>query len=250
MPHRAFAHTSHRPWRCPARPWFFRQSWRDLLFAHWPVPASVLRPLVPRELEVQERDGTSWVGVVPFRMADVAPRFVPAVPGLSAFPELNLRLYVEKDGKPGVWFLSLDAASSFAVWGARRFFHLPYFKARISMFEGADGIAYESERLTTVHRARFSAVYGPTGEVYEAAPGTLEHWLTERYCLYAQTPAGELRRTEVHHVQWPLQPAAATFHENHLAEPHGFELAGEPALLHFARRIDVVAWAPEKLAAP
>lgn len=225
-----------------------RQAWCDLLFAHWPVPAAVLRPLVPDRLEVQELEGTSWVGVVPFRMVDVAPRFVPAVPGLSAFPEVNLRLYVEADGKPGVWFLSLDATNSFAVWAAQRFFHLPYFKARISMSESTDGISCDSSRTAPNAGAELLVDYAQAGSVYESVPGTLEHWLTERYCLYAQTPSGRLTRTEVHHQPWPLQPATAVIRRNTLADEHGFELAGQPAFVHFSRRIDVVAWTPELLA--
>src|SRR5688572_28968890 len=130
--HSAFLRLEHRPWGLPGGAWRWRQSWEDLLFAHWPVPAAVLRPLVPEELRIEEYDGTSWVGVVPFRMSGVMLRPLPDLPGISAFPELNVRLYVERDGKSGVWFLSLDAYNRLAVWGARRFFHLPYFHARMS----------------------------------------------------------------------------------------------------------------------
>jgi uncharacterized protein YqjF (DUF2071 family) len=123
--HPALSKVDHRPWPLPSGPWRMRQSWRDLLFAHWPVPAARLRALVPAPLEIDEHDGSSWVGVVPFRMAGVAPRPLPDLPYLSAFPELNLRLYVRLDGKAGVWFISLDAANRAAVWGARLLFHLP-----------------------------------------------------------------------------------------------------------------------------
>ena len=123
--HPSLRETAHRPWALPSARWSWRQRWCDLLFAHWPVPASVLRPLVPAALEVQEFEGTSWVGVVPFRMEGVTPRFLPAMPWVSAFPELNLRLYVSDGERPGVWFLSLDARNSLAVWAARTFFHLP-----------------------------------------------------------------------------------------------------------------------------
>jgi uncharacterized protein YqjF (DUF2071 family) len=214
-----------------------RQSWHDLLFAHWPVPAAALRDLVPPGLNIDQHGGTSWVGVVPFRMTDVAPRGVPAIPGLSAFAELNVRLYVERDGKPGVWFLSLDAASASAVWAARRFFHLPYHHARMSV-TGGERIHYSSERRAAP--VRFAASYGPTGPVQAARPGTLEHFLTERYCLYAQAPRG-LRRLEIHHQPWPLQPASAEVTTNELLAPHGLAVSGAP-LLHFARRIDMVMW--------
>ena len=207
--HKAFLRVDHRPWALPRGRWLWRQSWEDLLFAHWPVAASVLQPLVPEGLRIQEYDGTSWVGVVPFRMSGVMRRPLPDLPGLSAFPELNVRLYVEHDGKPGVWFLSLDARNRLAVWAARRFFHLPYFHARMSCEPAGRGLRYVSERIGGPPPAHFRASYEPTGTTYEARPGTLEHFLTERYCLYARAQSGELFRAEVHHRPWPLSAAEA-----------------------------------------
>ncbi len=96
--HPAFFQTAHRPWPPPTQPWRWRQTWFDLLFAHWPVPVSELRPLVPEALEIQEFDGTSWLGIVPFRMEGVLRRPLQDIPGISAFDELNVRLYVERDG--------------------------------------------------------------------------------------------------------------------------------------------------------
>jgi uncharacterized protein YqjF (DUF2071 family) len=229
----------------PPGAWRWRQSWCDLLFAHWPVPAAQLRALVPESLQIQEFDGTSWVGVVPFRMAGVMHRPLPDLPWISAFPELNVRLYVTHDGKPGVWFLSLDATNFLAVWAARLLFHLPYHRAHIDIAQHGDRFAYSSAR--SHNGPRFQAEYGPTSPVYHATPGTLEHWLTERYCLYAQAPGGALWRTEVHHAPWPLQQATAAIAENSMLAPHGLRLADPPALLHFARRIDVVVWAPQRV---
>ena len=240
--HPAFASTDHRPWPCPARPWSWRQSWRDLLFLHWPVPAALLRPLVPPALAIQEFDGTSWIGVVPFRMAGVMRRPFPDLPWVSAFPELNVRLYVEADGKPGVWFLSLDATNPLAVWAARRFFHLPYYRADITVEAGGNDIHYASTRRSA--HAHFRARYGPRGGTYQAQPGHLDHFLTERYCLYAESPDGTLLRNEVHHVPWPLQAAEAKIEQNTMLEPYAIELEGAP-LCHFARRIDVVVWDAE-----
>jgi uncharacterized protein YqjF (DUF2071 family) len=226
-----------------------RQSWHDLLFAHWPMPVAAVRHLVPEELTVQEFDGTTWLGVVPFRMTGIAYRCMPNLPWLSAFPELNLRLYVDFEGKPGVWFLSLDATNPLAVWAARRFFHLPYIRAKISLKEDEKGIHYRSERTGPPPNARFSALYRPTAPVYESTPGTLEHFLTERYCLYAQSPDGKLWRASIHHHPWPLQRATAEIEANGLLEPHGLSVEGPPALLHFARRLDVVVWPLEKIKA-
>lgn len=246
-PHPALAFLEHRPWPIPDVRWSWRQSWCDLLFAHWPVPARELTSLVPPALEIQEFEGSSWVGVVPFRMQGVMRRPLPDLPWISAFPELNLRLYVEADGKPGVWFLSLDATNPLAVWAARRFFHLPYRHARISVAGAGEAVSYHSVRTSGPRGIEFAAEYEPTSEPYLAAPSTLEHWLTERYCLYARSPRGRVFRAEVHHRPWPLQRAAAAIHRNDLCRPHGIRIEGPPPLLHFSRRIDVVVWSPAAL---
>jgi uncharacterized protein YqjF (DUF2071 family) len=219
-----------------------RQSWLDLLFAHWPVPAARLRSLVPPSVAIQERDGTSWVGVVPFRMEGVTPRPLPSIPGVSAFAELNLRLYVEVEGRPGVWFVSLDAASRFAVWAARRFFHLPYFYADMEARGDGERVHYRSARRTSGARVAFRGTYRPTAEVAESRRGTLEHFLTERYCLYTQDRAGTILRADIHHAPWPLQAAEAEIVENTIGDAQGIALEGPPPLLHFSRRVDVVVW--------
>jgi uncharacterized protein YqjF (DUF2071 family) len=224
----------------PQSRWTWRQSWRDLLFAHWPIDAALLRPFVPPQLEVQEFDGTSWIAVVPFRMAGVMRRPLPDLPWVSAFPELNVRLYVSHGGKPGVWFLSLDATNPLAVWAARRFFHLPYYRAAIDINRSGDEYRYRAVRKGGA--PEIEVAYRPTGPVYASRPGTLEHWLTERYSLYAQAPDGTIWRNEVHHAPWPLQSASAEFARNTYVTCHGLPVTGPPPLLHFARRIDVVVW--------
>lgn len=238
--------TSHRPWPVPPQPWIMAMEWHDLLFMHWPVAPAQLRAFVPPHLTLETWAGAAWLGVVPFRMAGVRPRWLPAVPWFSAFPELNLRTYVVADGKPGVWFFSLDAGNPVAVELARLAFHLPYFAARMTAARGS-AIGYTSRR--THHHAppaAFQARYAPTGPVAYAAAGTLDHWLTERYCLYAADQRGHVWRGDIHHAPWPLQPARAATDLNTLAVPFGIALTGPP-LLHFARRLDVVAWLPERL---
>lgn len=175
-------------------------------------------------------------------------RPLPDLPGISAFPELNLRLYVTRDGRPGVWFLSLDAANRLAVWAARRFFHLPYEYARMEVGTSGEAVVYRSDRVTRGSEVEFRASYRPTSAPYESTPGSLEHWLTERYCLYARADSGHLFRAEVHHAPWPLQSADAEIMWNDLLRPHGLAVSGEP-LLHFARRLDVVVWSLERVAA-
>ncbi len=219
------------------------QSWHDLLFAHWPIPPEVLRPLVPASLELDTFEGQAWIGVVPFHMSNVRVRGLAPVPYTSRFPELNVRTYATVDGKAGVYFFSLDAASPPAVMAARRWFHLPYFNAQMSITATGDKFDYTSRRT---HRnapaAEFQGSYGPIGEVYRSQPGTLEHWLTERYCLYAVTAANRVYRGDIHHQPWPLQPAEADISKNTMTQPHNIELPPTKPLLHFARRLDVIVW--------
>ena len=248
MSHPALARLDHRPWPIPERRWSMRQSWHDLLFAHWRVPAAELRPMIPAGLEVDTFDGSAWLGVVPFRMSGIALRPFPPIPGTSAFPELNVRTYVTFDGKPGVWFFSLDAANGLAVWAAKRFFHLPYWHAKMSCEEHDGGIDFHSTRKRADPAVDFTAKYRPTGDPFHAEPGTLESFLVERYCLYAARKDGALYRGEIHHLPWPLQSAEAELGPTQLLASHGRGVGKEPPLLHFARRVDVMIWPIERVA--
>jgi hypothetical protein len=223
------------------------QTWRNLLFAHWPVERRALRPLVPAGLTLQTFDGQAWLGITPFVLTGLRPRALPALPGVSQFPEINVRTYVTTDGKPGVFFFSLDAGSALAVTGARAGYSLPYFRARFRVRAGARGsIVYSSRRVHRgAARAEFSAEYRPTGEPSAAAAGALAHWLTERYCLYAVDQRGRLHRAEIHHPPWPLQPAEAEITRNTMTTGLGFDLPAVEPLLHFSRRLDVHVWPPE-----
>jgi uncharacterized protein YqjF (DUF2071 family) len=217
------------------------QTWRDLLFAHWPVPDRALHPLVPAGLRLQMFEGQAWVGITSFVLTGLRPRALPAIPGLSRFPEINVRTYeTVGDEKPGVFFFSLDAGSTLAVLAARALYSLPYFRARFEVRADRGGIVYASRR--TARRAlpaEFRAVYRPTGEAATACPGTLAHWLTERYRLYAVDRHGGLRHAEIDHAPWPLQPAEAEIQRNTMTAGLGFELPEAAPLVHFAARVDV-----------
>jgi uncharacterized protein YqjF (DUF2071 family) len=234
----------HRPWPMPAAPWVMTQTWHDLLFAHWPVDPPRLAAKIPAPLELDVYDGTAWLGIVPFRMTNVAPRAVPAMPFVSAFAELNVRTYVRYGGKPGVYFFSLDAASAVAVGVARTLFDLPYFPASMDV-EQVDGTVRYRSRRTSGPEAEFVGTYRAVGEPFEARPGSVDYFLTERYCLYTVS-AGEPRRLDIHHPPWPLQRADATIDVNTMAEASGVMLPGFGPLLHFARRQDMVAWLPTR----
>jgi len=240
---------AHRPWPLPGGPWVMAQTWHDLLFAHWPVPAATLRAHIPAQLEIDTFEGQAWLGVVPFRMSGVRMRGTPALPWISKFPELNVRTYVTVGGKPGVWFFSLDAGNPLAVAIARAWFHLPYFRARMFCEERNGWIHYHSER--THHGApsgSLEARYRPVGELFLAKPGALEYFLTERYCLYTVGARGRVIRGEIHHLPWPLQLAEASFTRNTMAEASGFTFPAQIPLLHFAKRQDVVVWQPQRIA--
>jgi uncharacterized protein YqjF (DUF2071 family) len=243
---RLLSQTSHRPWPLPLGPWVMTQTWYNLLFAHWPIPAENLRRRISSSLEIDTFEGQAWIGVVPFGMSRVYPRWTFPIPWLSYFLELNVRTYVKVGDEPGVYFFSLDAANPIAVEIARRWYQLPYFNARMTMREAPHGgwIEYHSTRT---HRgapsAEFKGRYRPTGEVYPSQRGSLEHWLTERYCLYAIGSKGEVYRGEIHHASWPLQHAEAEIDVNTMTAPHGLPLPDVPPLLHFAREIETIEWA-------
>jgi uncharacterized protein len=248
-PEKILESSEHRPYPLPDGPWALFMSWHDLLFVHWPVPENVLRPLIPPALSLDTFDGSAWLGVAPFRMAGVRPHFLPAVPWLSGFPELNVRTYVTAGGKPGIWFFSLDAGNPVAVRLARATFHLPYFDARMTCRVSGGEVSYRSDRT---HKgapgAEFAASYRPVGERFESRPGSLEEFLTERYCLYAADTKGNVSRGEIHHRLWPLQSAEVEVERLAMTRQIGVELPGTEPLLHFAERLDVLAWFPRRIA--
>ena len=236
-------YSNHRSWPAPQKPWAMKQIWHDLVFAHWPVSVDQLRQLIPPGLQIDTYEGQAWIGVVPFRMSGIRPRFLPAVPWLSAFPELNVRTYVVADDKPGVWFFSLEAANLVAVTIARWWYRLPYFHARMSCQQQDSVIVYTSQRIHRgAHPASFSGQYHSTSDIFHVQKGSLEYWLTERYCLYVADAQQRIYRGEIDHPPWPLQLAEAAFRENTMTLPLGIRLPEVSPLLHFARRQDVVVW--------
>jgi uncharacterized protein len=232
--------TDHRPFPLPRGPWVMGQSWIDLLFAHWAVPEAALRAVVPARIPIDTFDGTAWIGLTPFEVVGLHPRALAPMPWLSRFPELNLRTYTTIDGRPGIWFFSLDAARAAAVAAARLSYRLPYRHARMGITRERGDVVYRSRAVGAP--AALRAVYAPTGEARPPAPGTLEHFLTERYCLYTTDRRGRLRRADIHHAPWPLQPARARLRENTMTEPVGIRLPDHEPLLHYAARQDVLIW--------
>ena len=233
---------AHRPWPLPRTPWVLFQSWQDLLFAHWSVDPELLRPRIPAPLELDLHDGKAWIGITPFRIEGFRPRGLPTLGPLSAFPELNLRTYVRSAGQGGIFFFSLDAGSAAAVLGARTLFRLPYRNADMGIQEEEGRVRFTSVRPDGA--AAFRATYGPVDHAFQAQPGTVEHFLVERYALFTVLRDGGVLKSEIHHRPWPLQPAQGEVDGAALAAAEDVPLpTGEP-LLHFSRRQDTLIWSP------
>lgn len=224
------------------------QSWRRLLFMHWPIPFDQLRPLVPAELELEQFDGSAWIGMTPFLVTGLRPRGLPRIPSirsLSEFPELNLRTYVRAGGRSGIYFFSLDAASTMAVLGARAAYRLPYHTADMSMEERDGWIEFRSARQRA--SAELDIRYRGSGEIFQAAEGTFEQFVIERYALFTITGGGDMWRAEIHHAPWLLQSAEAVIERNTVPQAHGIQLPDREPVLHFAARQDTLIWLPKSV---
>lgn len=244
--HSLLLETAHRPIPMPTDRWAIKQRWHDLLFAHWPLAPEMLRPLIPPELELDLRDGLAYVAVAPFWMSGIRGRLAPPLPFFYKFCELNVRTYVRYKGVPGVYFFSLDAASLPAVVGARTVYKLPYRHAAMLIRSSGEFYEYTSRRLESPRPANLRARYWPVSAPRVREQGSLEYFLTERYCLYT-VDHSQVRRAYIHHMPWQLQDADAEFDVNTMALAAGIELPETKPLLHFSRRIDVLAWWPEKV---
>jgi uncharacterized protein len=241
----------HRPFPLPAKPWVMRQEWHNLLFAHWSFDPDLIRPLVPTELNLDLWQGRAYIAVTPFVIRGLRPRGTPSLPGISNFPEVNVRTYVRFRDQPGVYFFSLDAGNLSAVAGARMMYKLPYYPARMTVADADGQIVYSSRRVSrgsALDNPELRIAYAPSGDALPWTPPSesLERFLTERYCLY-NVRAGRIYRTHIHHVPWELQPARAEIARNTMAAHLQLPLEGSP-LVHFSRFIDVLVWWPERLA--
>lgn len=238
---RTLAIRHHRPFPVPERtPWVMGQTWHDLMFAHWAVDPEVLRPAVHPSVPIDTWEGRAYIGITPFGIRGLHGRGLPPIPGSAAFPELNVRTYTRVDGRPGIWFLSLDAAHWPTVFAARRAYRIPYFRSHMAMEVDGDRVWYLCERIQGPPAA-FEGTYGPIGPARAPEPASVEYWLAERYCLHTVDDRGRILQADIHHPPWPVAPAAATIAYNTMLDHYGIDLSGDP-LLHFARRQDVLIW--------
>lgn len=247
----SLAAAGRRPHALPRRPWRVAEQWRDLLFAHWPIPPEEIAALLPSGLQVDKFDGSAWLGVIPFSMERIQLRGLPRIPGASRFPELILRTYVreENTNRAGVYFFSLEAANPLAVVAARMVFHLPYHWASMSVSSQGDReLIYESRRCLTAKPARFRARYrglGTARVVERSQPGTIEYFLAERYYLFTRDRRGRLLRGDIDQQSWPIETAEAEIERNDLPAACGIHLPNVPPLLHYSRELVVYLWTPE-----
>jgi uncharacterized protein YqjF (DUF2071 family) len=238
-PHSSLLHTNHRPWPMPDRNWIMRQEWNDLVFLHWEIAPQEIKQHLPPGVEVDLYGDTAWIGVVPFDMKGVTRRGFPAWRWMSDFPEINVRTYVTMDGKPGVWFFSLDVPNRLAVWGARKFYHLPYFHAEMTVGRERDAIQYAHRRGDLTFRAEYREL-----DRMEMAADSFERWSTERYCLYTADRRGTVYRGQVHHPLWPLHRAEIEVQENTMLR--GWKTGAMHPSVLFSRHLPVVVWPLER----
>jgi hypothetical protein len=225
--------------RPDARPVMY-QRWRTLLFLHWELPAEELARLLPPGLTLDTYEGRAFVGLVPFTMKGVRPAFLPPFPPLSDFHETNVRTYVHREGKdPGVWFFSLDAFNRIAVKLARAWFRLPYHFAGMELKREDSWISYRSERRWPAPVPAECAVRcSPKGEAAASVPGTLQHFLVERYFLYT-VHGGGLWRGQVHHAPYLVRGAEVEGLEESLLAAAGIARPPAAPLVHYSDGVDV-----------
>jgi uncharacterized protein YqjF (DUF2071 family) len=223
-----------------------RQRWSDLLFLHWEIDAGAVQATLPSGLFVDTFEGAAYLGIVPFFMERVRPVWLPPLPWISWFLELNVRTYVhDRERRPGVWFYSLDCNQPFAVAIARRFFHLPYFHAKMRARRHHGAVEYHSQRRGTP--AVSSYHWQPDDDAIEAAPGALEFFLVERYALFSADQHGHLHCGRVHHRPYRIGRAIVREFSTEPARQAGFELAGPPISALCARAVDVSIFALGKM---
>lgn len=238
----------HRPYPLPSGRWVMHQSWYDFLLMHWALPPDAVRALVPEPLELDLWEGVAWVGMVPFRMEHVRPRYGFDVPGVASFLELNVRTYVRHRGIPGVYFLSLDCNHRPAVEVARWWFGLPYYRARMRHRRDGDRVQYESIRTDSRGReATYRGTHRAGGERIEVRPGSHEHWLIERYALFTVDARG-VWQGDVHHAPWPVHRAEHALEEQTMLAAQGLQVdALRPDSALWSPGVDTVVWSPRKV---
>lgn len=232
---------AHRPWDLPQGKWRYYQEWNRSLFLHWKMPTHIIQPLIPGGLTLDRFDQEAWVSLVAFTMEKIRPRGLPAVPVISNFHELNLRTYVTKDGKPGVFFLHISAQKAFSAWLAKKLSGLPYQKAEIGEKQYGASKTYSS--VTQKKELKLNVEFSLGGDV--TTKSALDKWLTERYCLYLDR-GDRLCRYDIHHAEWNLRSIdlSRLTIDSTLGE---FAFDRYPDLMHYSEGVKVLAWGKQMI---
>ncbi|MFB6468098.1 YqjF family protein [Cytobacillus sp. Hz8] len=231
----------HRLWPLPNFPWVMKQTWNDLLFAHFPVKIEKLRNFIPDVLPIDTYQGVAWIGIVSFQMGEISLRWLPPLPGAKKFPQLNVRTYITMDGKPGVYFFSLDAANKLVARVVKTLLPLPYWHACMKTEYLGESIHFESKREVD-KTFEWNCNYRPSSKVYLAKKGSFDEWMAERYCFYAVNKKGTALRCDILHHRWPLQHAEVEIHQNTMLLSHGIQVEAAEPLFHFSKGMEVRIW--------
>jgi uncharacterized protein YqjF (DUF2071 family) len=216
-----------------------RQRWNHLLFAHWKVDPALVQATLPRGVTVDTFEGNAYLGIVPFFMQRIRPTWLPPLPWISWFLELNVRTYVhDANGRPGVWFYSLDCNQPIAVWIARHFFNLPYFHAQMSARFRESTIHYQCQRDGNPGLPN-RYVWRPGIDASLTTPGSLAFFLIERYLLFSSDRTGRLFEGRVHHAPYRVHVPNVLEFSSEAARQAGFALSGEPVSVLGALPVDV-----------
>ncbi|MBI1880661.1 MAG: DUF2071 domain-containing protein, partial [Chloroflexi bacterium] len=221
-------------------PWLMALNEEHVLFMHWPIPAEHLRPLVPTQMELDTYDGQAWLSLIPLRMGSLHLRWLPPIPGTSTIIQVGLRTYIHVNHEPAIYYLTQYADNDLYIWVARYLFQLPYHKARMTFSPQQAGFHFECHEPAS--GAEFVASYRPVGQPSPATPGSLEHFLLERYTLFSQSPAGKLYRGVVGHAPWPVQQIEVDIERNTIPSVMGLTLPPAAPLLHFSPGVHDIAW--------
>jgi uncharacterized protein len=231
----------HRLWPLPRLPWVMKQTWENVLFVHYPVKIETLRKLVPEKLPLDTFNDCGWVVIVAVHISNIRLRGLPPIPGTTNFSQVNVRTYVTLDGKPGVYFFSLDAHNWLAVKAAKVVGNLPYKYAEVAIDSSDSNIHCECRRKTDIH-ANWVGDFKPIAEPIHPVKESFDEWMAERYCLYTFNKKGKTLRSDILHRPWLLQEVQAEIYENTLLSSLNIQPDSHSPIFHYAKQQDVRFW--------
>lgn len=240
-----YKEVEHRLLPLPRNNWIMRQAWRNTLFLHWPVQPEQLRPYIPSVLEIDTYDGSAWLGIVAFEMEGIYFRGLSFFSVVAPFSEVNVRTYVKHEGRPGVFFISLDVNDWASLLIAKRWYRLPYHSADIAIRRKGNAIFYDSVRRNLP--VRFDGICTPKENEFFPSNDTLDHFLTEKYCFYTTQNNKDIFHGDIHHQPWPLQRADVQIQRNTLFSPLNLDFSEEDPVVHFSKGVDSLMWNVKKL---